>query len=50
MKKSENIEGSDIKKIKNFLEKLGFICNSDPSAQHLVYSKNGETIIIRNNN
>lgn len=39
---------SDMENIKDFLMNLGFISNSDPSAQHLIYTKNGETIIIKN--
>lgn len=40
----------DIEKVKEFLLKLGFVCTSYPSAQHLIYSKSGETVIIKNNN
>jgi hypothetical protein len=40
---------NDIEKIKNFLTKLGFVCSSYPSAQQLIYSKNGEIVIIKNN-
>jgi len=40
---------SDMEKIKNFLEKLGFACNSKPSAQNLIYSKGNEVIVIKNN-
>jgi len=40
---------SDMKRIENFLVGLGFICNSSPSAQHLIYSKNGEIVMIKNN-
>ena len=39
----------DIDKIKNFLLELGFVCNSYPSAQHLIYSKDDETVVIKNN-
>jgi hypothetical protein len=39
----------DIDKIKNFLVELGFICDSYPSAQCQVYSKNSEIVIIKNN-
>lgn len=39
----------DIEKVKNFLLELGFVCNSFPSAQHLIYSKEGKTIVIKNN-
>ena len=50
MKKNEKgRELSDIDKIKNFLVKLGFVCNSYPSAHQLIYSKDGETILIKNN-
>ena len=45
--KGKKIE-SDIEKIKNFIVDLGFICNSCPSAQNLIYTKDGETVIIRN--
>ena len=45
----EKKELSGIEKIRNFLAELGFVCNSDPSAQNLIYSKNGETVIIKNN-
>ena len=38
----------DIEKIKNFLVKLGFVCNGFPSAQNLIYSKNEEIIIKKN--
>ena len=48
-KKEKGRELSDIDKIKNFLVKLGFVCNSYPSAQQLIYSKDGETILIKNN-
>jgi hypothetical protein len=44
----KNKELNDKENIKNFLVKLGFICNSSPSSQHLIYSKNGEVIIIKN--
>lgn len=50
MKKNEKVRDlSDIDKIKNFLVKLGFVCNSYPTAQQLIYSKDGETILIKNN-
>jgi hypothetical protein len=39
---------NDIEKIKNFLIRLGFVCSSYQSAQNLIYSKNGETVIIKN--
>ena len=44
----EKKELGDIEKIKNFLVGLGFVCNSDPSAQHLIYSKDGEAVVIKN--
>ena len=46
---SEKREVNDIEKIKKFLVELGFVCNSYPSAQHHIYSKNRDTIIIKNN-
>lgn len=50
MKDTVDIEGlSDIEKIKNFLVNLGFATTSDPSAQHLIYIKEGETVVIKNN-
>jgi hypothetical protein len=50
MKKAmEKKQLNDIEKIKSFLIKLGFVCNSYQSAQQLIYSKNGETVIIKNN-
>jgi len=42
-------EKNDIEKIKKYLLDLGFICKSYPSAQHLIYSKNKDIIIIKNN-
>jgi len=45
----ENKE-NDLEKIKEFLVKLGFVCNSNPTAHHLIYTKDKETIIIKNNN
>jgi len=44
----EKMELDDMKQIKNFLAGLGFICNSSSSAQHLIYSKNGEVVMIKN--
>jgi hypothetical protein len=46
MKNKKDI--SDITKIKNFLLELRFFCNSSPSAQHLIYSKNGEVVMTKN--
>ena len=44
----EKKETDEIKKIKKFLLGLGFICNSSPNAQHLIYSKKRDVIIIKN--
>ena len=44
----QNKELDDIKKIKNFLEKLEFICDSSPSSQNMIYTKNGEVVMIKN--
>jgi len=44
----KNKELKDIKRIKDFLVELGFICNSSSSAKNLIYSKNREVIIIKN--
>jgi len=46
MKNIEKKDSSDIEKIKHMLIAIGLICNSYPSAQHLVSSKDGETVII----
>jgi len=43
-------KSTDIEKIKQYLKNLGFICKSYPTAQNLIYSKNDEVIIIKNNN
>ena len=45
----EKKEMNDIEKIKNFVVGLGFICQSHPSSQNLIYSKKGDIIIIKNN-
>ena len=45
---SEKRKTDDIKMIKTHLLELGFVCNSHPSSQNLVYSKNMDTIIIKN--
>jgi hypothetical protein len=37
---SEKSRTNDIEKIKIFLVELGFICNSYPSDDHLIYLKN----------
>jgi len=42
-------ESDDVEKVKHFLLGLGFVCNSYPSAQHLIYTKNKETVVIKNN-
>ena len=47
--KTKKKDLSDVEKIKHFLVGLGFVCNSYASAQHLIYSKNKEIIIIKNN-
>jgi len=50
MKREREINKSeDIEKIKQYLKNLGFICKSYPTAQNLIYSKNNEVIIIKNN-
>jgi hypothetical protein len=46
---SEKRKTDDIKKVKTYLLGLGFVCNSHPSSQNLVYSKNMDIIIIKNN-
>ena len=46
----EREENYDIEKVKEYILDLGFVCNSDQSAQNLVYSKNKELVIIKNNN
>ncbi len=45
---SEKRELADIEKIKKFLDGLGFVCNSYPSAQNHIYSKNRDIVIVRN--
>lgn len=42
-------ELDDIKKIKNFLIELNFSCNSYPTSQYLIYSKNDKFVMIKNN-
>ena len=49
MKTNSKKDMNDVDKIKQFLMDLGFECNSFPSAQNLIYAKDGETIIIKNN-
>ena len=41
-------ESDDIKKIKNYLLGLGFVCNSHPSSQNLIYSRSTDVIVIKN--
>jgi len=48
MKKQMKNQGSDIEKIKNFLISLGFVSRSHQSAKHLIYSKDGEKVVIKN--
>jgi len=48
MKENEKMELSDIAKIKRYLITLGFVCNSNPSAQNLIYNKKEDTVIIKN--
>ncbi len=43
-------ELDDLTKIKNFLVKLNFNCNSYPTSQYLIYSKNDKVVMIKNNN
>lgn len=51
MKVEKGKEGNEnIEKVKEYILNLGFVCNSDPSAQNLVYSKNEELLITKNNN
>ncbi len=40
---------SEIEKVKDFLVKLGFECISTPQAENLIYKKQGETVLIKNN-
>jgi hypothetical protein len=42
-------DADDIEEVKSFLLELGFDCVSYPSAQNLIYKKNGETVLIKNN-
>jgi len=45
---SETNKSNDIDKVKHFLLELGFVCNSFPSAQNLIYLKKDEVITIKN--
>jgi hypothetical protein len=49
MKNQSEKETQDGEKIKKFLIGLGFICNSYPSAQNIIYSKNKDVVIVKNN-
>jgi len=42
----ENNDLVEVKKIKEFVEKLGFISVSDPSSENQIYTKNGTNIVI----
>ena len=42
-------EKNDVENIKEYLLELGFACDSDSSAQQLIYSKNKEVVLIKNN-
>jgi hypothetical protein len=46
---SEKSKSDDIEKITKFLVGLGFVCNSYPSAENLIFLKNKEKVIIKNN-
>jgi hypothetical protein len=37
----------DIKKVKNYLLRIGFVCDSHPLSENLIYSKNENIIIIK---
>ena len=41
-------ETNEVEKIKNYLKELGFICDSHPTSQNLIYSKKNDVIIIKN--
>ena len=42
----ENNDLVEVKKIKEFVEKLGFTSVSDPSSENQIYTKNGTNIVI----
>jgi len=46
-KSKDRGESSEIKKIKNFIESLGYRGISHPSSQNQIYLKNDNVIIIR---
>lgn len=39
---------NDKQRIEQLLVELGFTCNSSPSAQNMIYTKDGEVIMIKN--
>lgn len=43
----ENNDLVEVKKIKEFVEKLGFTSVSDPSSENQIYAKNSISIVIR---
>jgi len=43
----ENNDLVEVKKIKEFVENLGFTSVSDPSSENQIYTKNGTNIVIR---
>jgi hypothetical protein len=45
---SKTTDMNDIEKVKEYMQRLGFICISFPTSKNLVYSKNGDIIIIKN--
>jgi hypothetical protein len=49
MKHIEEIEElNDRQQIQQLLVELGFTCSSFPTAQNLIYSKDGEVVVIKN--
>jgi len=43
----ENNDLVEVKKIKEFIQNLGFTSISDPSSENQIYTKNGNNIVIR---
>ena len=43
----ENNDLVEVKKIKEFVENLGFTSVSNPSSENQIYIKNGTSIVIR---
>ena len=43
----ENNDLVEVKKIKEFVENLGFTSVSNPSSENQIYTKNGTSIVIR---